>query len=385
MKQVTRKVLTAFIAGTLIITATGSIPTFAGTKTKAATFDSSSFTKVIKANGNKNTVYSPLSVKFCLAIAMEGAGSGVKKEMENALGTTANIEKLYKNNKGIKDTAISNSLWADNGLTINDETRKNIASRLDADIFSADLQSAGIVKKVNNYVKENTNGFIPVLINEPYADSVKAVLMNTVYMKGTWTSEFDKYSTYDDNFNGKNVPTMHQTEHFNYAKKGKLKCVELPYTNGMSMYIVEPVSKKNDILKIWNSLSAANKEKVANGKYFNMADTNIELSMPKFTTNSDLALTDTLKALGINRVFTTKNALPNIAKDLHISEVQQVAKIKCDEKGTEAAAVTQAILETTSIAEPELTVKFAVDRPFMYFIRDNKSNSTWFMGYIVAL
>ena len=69
-------------------------------------------------------------------------------------------------------------------------------------------------------------------------------------------------------------------------------------------------------------------------------------------------------------------------EQLYISSIIQVAKIKCDEEGTEAAAVTMAIVKANGLMIiEEQPIEFIVDRPFMYEIK-SPSGETLFMGVI---
>ena len=56
----------------------------------------------------------------------------------------------------------------------------------------------------------------------------------------------------------------------------------------------------------------------------------------------------------------------------------QVAKIKLDEEGTEAAAVTVIGVETTSM--PPVPTSFHANRPFLYVISEQSTGAIFFIG-----
>ena len=56
----------------------------------------------------------------------------------------------------------------------------------------------------------------------------------------------------------------------------------------------------------------------------------------------------------------------------------QVAKIKLDEEGTEAAAVTVIGMETTSM--PPIPTSFHANRPFLYIISEQSTGAIIFIG-----
>ena len=59
----------------------------------------------------------------------------------------------------------------------------------------------------------------------------------------------------------------------------------------------------------------------------------------------------------------------------------QKARIKVNESGSEAAAVTVAVMEKTmAVREPEPIVMFHADRPFVYMIREASTGVILFVG-----
>ena len=58
----------------------------------------------------------------------------------------------------------------------------------------------------------------------------------------------------------------------------------------------------------------------------------------------------------------------------------QKAKIEVSEKGTEAAAVTGAIMVASLGPREERSVVFHADRPFVYTITDQQTGAILFMG-----
>ena len=83
---------------------------------------------------------------------------------------------------------------------------------------------------------------------------------------------------------------------------------------------------------------------------------------------------DILKDTGLTSVFA--GGLTDIAQneDLFISNVFQKAKVTVDEKGTEAAAVTQVEIAKSAYLEPETNFTFTADHPFVYTIDAGSTN-----------
>ena len=109
----------------------------------------------------------------------------------------------------------------------------------------------------------------------------------------------------------------------------------------------------------------------------------VHLSLPQFSSESDLDLKDILKALGMPTMFAPGQAdfsgmidLGDTGDRLFISMFKQVARIEVDENGTKAAAVTITGTEATSIPNND----FNACRPFVYVIVENSTHTICFIG-----
>ena len=65
---------------------------------------------------------------------------------------------------------------------------------------------------------------------------------------------------------------------------------------------------------------------------------------------------------------------------LCIDEIRHKAKIKVDEEGTEAAAVTYIGMRETSVGPGGNIFYFKADRPFVYFISERSTGAILFAG-----
>ena len=81
------------------------------------------------------------------------------------------------------------------------------------------------------------------------------------------------------------------------------------------------------------------------------------------------------KAFGASADFSKMSTVP-----MCIDEVRHKAKIKVDEEGTEAAAVTYIGMRVTSVANPAPPFYFKADRPFLYFISEQSTGAILFAG-----
>ncbi|MCK5797640.1 MAG: serpin family protein, partial [Deltaproteobacteria bacterium] len=116
----------------------------------------------------------------------------------------------------------------------------------------------------------------------------------------------------------------------------------------------------------------------------NLKNAVVTLTLPKFTFETKTKLNDQLKALGMTDAFDSARAdFSGItgSRNLHIGLVQHNAFIKIDEKGTEAAAATAVVMDIGSAAPDFKTL--AVDRPFLFLIRDHATGAILFVGRVL--
>ena len=114
-----------------------------------------------------------------------------------------------------------------------------------------------------------------------------------------------------------------------------------------------------------------------------MAEQNVMLSLPKFQFDSSFSLKQALSSLGMPLAFSDNADFSGMdgAHDLFISDVLHKAYVSVDEAGTEAAAASAVIIGLTAM--PSSTVVLAIDRPFIFLIRDVQTGTILFVGRVM--
>jgi serpin B len=113
------------------------------------------------------------------------------------------------------------------------------------------------------------------------------------------------------------------------------------------------------------------------------------VTIPKIDLETDFSngeFVDFLKANGVNLAFTDAADFSNmIDHDLYVSDIIQKTRIKLDEKGVEAAAVTAIIMPESAMPPEEGPKTFVADRPFSFYIYTTANDTTaiLFAGQIV--
>ncbi len=108
-------------------------------------------------------------------------------------------------------------------------------------------------KKINSWVEEKTNNKIKNIISKPPAPLTRLFLVNAIYFKGNWDSQFKKSATtempfYLNESKSIKVSMMNQISKFNYGEDESLQVLELPYV-GNKLYMLVILPKKIDGLQ----------------------------------------------------------------------------------------------------------------------------------------
>ena len=115
----------------------------------------------------------------------------------------------------------------------------------------------------------------------------------------------------------------------------------------------------------------------------------VEIRLPKLHVTQATDLRPPLTDLDMGIVFDSTRAdfgglvVPRPDRPpLYISEADQHVFLDVDEQGTVAAAVTSISLQLRGITVPPPPIKFYVDRPFFFALRDERTGTMLFVGYI---
>ena len=352
---------------------------------------------------DKNLVFSPLSAWMALSMLQNGAAGNTLTEMQQAMCTTdytaqhlneynqqlmsvvqRNLIPEWMTPEHINYNAVpslesANSIWSDTGFPFLPSFYDVNTKYYDAYLQTLDLSEQESMDQIDAWVNEATHGAIPSIKMLPN-DMLRMILINTIYFKGGWSSAFEKEMTnYDTFYNDGNkavsIPMMHQQEMLMYAQAEGYQAVKLYYGYDMkfSMTLFMP-----DLTNVWKPFTAERWENIEKA----MQRTGVKLSMPRFKTNSDLALVDAMKALGMQDAFDAMRADFSLMSpmELFVSNIKQLAHIDVDEDGTIAAAATVIAMEENAVHDYSTTM--TINHPFYFTIEDNETSTILFMGHI---
>ncbi|QEE15950.1 serpin family protein [Promethearchaeum syntrophicum] len=342
---------------------------------------------------DKNIFFSPYSIFSALAMTYEGAKGRTAEEMKFVFhfpeldSLRPYYAALYDRiNQDSEDYEVKtgNALWLQKDFPLIEDYTSRVENYYGAQVTNLDFlkESENSRLIINNYIEEQTNDKIKDLIPPGALDSdTKLVLTNAIYFRGAWQRIFDESYTYEENFrittlNVVKTQMMHMKyldcRKFNYAQLEDLQILELPYKgNNFSMLILLPERNLGAI-----ELSKLNEYKNQ------MEETELdEIFLPKFEFDTKYFLKEILSSMGMPTAFSEYANFSGItlAEKLSITQVIHQAYIKVNEKGTEAAASTGAVI---SLGISPSKPIFKADHPFIFIIQEKETGNILFLGRV---
>ena len=109
----------------------------------------------------------------------------------------------------------------------------------------------------------------------------------------------------------------------------------------------------------------------------------VDVTLPKFTFESEFLLRETLEAMGMTVPFSPAADFTGMRESggLSIDEAFHKTFIDLNEKGVEAAAATAVVMNDAALPPPPET--FTADRPFLFLIRDRSTGAVLFLGRLM--
>jgi serpin B len=248
---------------------------------------------------------------------------------------------------------------------------------------SVDFHGPAGTQAINAWVSQQTHGLIPQVIEE-LSPQTRLALANAIYLKAKWSERFKPNDSAPGPFHGQTSTSstvfMRKTERLSYARGSGYAAVALPYLDSsLSLLVVLPTGQS--LPSFERQLTARALDRIVR----RLAKRNVHVSLPRFHLRTQAVLNGTLQALGMSRAFSESAEFSNVTKAeaLKLGEVAHAADFKVDEEGTLAAASTVGTAEALSATAYLHVVDFDADRPFLFFLRDERSGAVLFAGRLV--
>ena len=341
-------------------------------------------------DAGKNTLIAPVAVLSALAMTANGAGGETLAQMEQTLGMdrdrlNAFVYSYLEDHSKDGAMNVANSIWFKNDFGFKPDQS---FLQTNADYFGADLYQAPFngesVDKINQWVKEKTDGKIPQIV-ERLPDTTVICLVNALSFEAKWEEPYETSDVSSGPFfleNGETctVRFMESTE-YDYLEDEKAVGFLKPYKGGKYAFVALLPKEAGNLTEYVNSLQGAELQKMISER----SRESVITRLPKFQTSYDADLCDTMRAMGLELPFDGSRAdFSGMGSwqsgNLSFEQMIHKSFISVGEQGTRAgAALLMSATLGAVFALPEYK-KVDLDHPFVYMLIDTETNLPFFIG-----
>ncbi|MBR5059349.1 MAG: hypothetical protein IKX06_01085 [Clostridia bacterium] len=360
--------------------------------------------RFVEQSQKGNYMISPLSFRYALGMLTAGAAGETRDELLKALGleSETELEEVIKSfnsfsegfNEKVKndieryeslsDEARSEKNKPAGALRVADSVWKRIDIesfcedfKLKMELYDAELRDfteGEVIGEVNEWADQKTEGMIPELLPQNYdTENLAVILINALYFKDSWKDTFTdagKQTFYKADGNETQKEFMFSELKCRYYKDSETELAEIPMANNVTALFV---------IGSFEGLEA---------KLEKAVPVQARVFLPKFEIETSLCsheLCDLLSTLGVKQAFGSGADFSAMLKNhpVYVDDIIQKTKIKLDETGVEAAAVTAVLMKDEAVIGGDEPVEFRADRPFRFFIRTGESKWTKDSGTVM--
>ena len=340
-----------------------------------------------------NLVASPIGSFLLLELLYEGAEAPAKNELETILGrpehSLSEVGLLAWDLNSLSSLRLAQKIYVDDKAELVASYGERVEPLLGSSVETVPLSTSPdkAAESMSRWVEEQTGGLMREAV-PALSEETSCVLISTLYFQGRWDQEFPKEDTRPSEFTlgdgtKVRVPMMRLSEApLKTFSMEKGQGLVLPYVDETEMVLLLPkLGVPPDDL--WPDLDP----EAGLGRYTSKEPL-VNLELPRFEFEAPrFELTEHWRSLGLDKILSQANLKSmitwNPATGMN-SKVFQQAYIKVDEKGTEAAAVTDfAVTEsTTAPPDEEAIITLRFDRPFSFLLRHSTTGTVLLMGRV---
>ncbi|XP_077179691.1 alpha-1-antichymotrypsin-like [Paroedura picta] len=364
-----------------------------------ADFTFNLYKEMSSIRGDKNILFSPLSISIAFAMLSLGAASETRIQIYN--GLAFNLSEIEENeiHKGFchlihklnlprvkTQVKIGNALFFEKSLKIRRTFLESVRNLYHSeDFFTNFLDSTRAKQQINDYLTNKTSGKTVSTIRD-LSEQIRMVLVNYFFFKGVWLAGFSYQLTFESDFGAYGNTTvklkvMEKVGTYGFFHDEDLSCkvVQIPYTDNADAWFILPDEGK--LKEVERSLVREDLDKWRSS----FDDRKIKLRIPKFSISASSNVTDLLQRLGVANAD-----LPEITRklNLRISQAFHESVLVVHEDHTELSQISTRIYSTTIFQQlieltppPPLLIEF--NRPFLMVIIDTSTGTILLMGKIV--
>jgi serpin B len=347
----------------------------------------------LEAEPYNNSLYSPLSLYYALAMLEAGAAGGTKEDLRTLMAAgDADIGKelsnLYALMAGAREGSIeqvANALWIKEELLANkDEGLKadwldQMANHFYASAFAVDFTDPDTSEKMSRWVEEQTHGKIKpeIDVSDPL---LLLVLMNTLYFKAEWIDRFDP-DLVNGPFYGERTMNLEASYLSRLFKQHPAVRTD--------RFVSTSVQLKSGSIDFILPASGVSPENLLEDPSFltDLRKTepdfyDIDFKLPQFTYKNKINILEKMDGLGLTAMVTDNPDFSAMYEgEIWVDGISQEAFIALDEKGIEAASYTEIAMVGSAPPQETEVIEIHLNRPFIYVISD-QAGAPLFVGII---
>ncbi|KAL1448137.1 hypothetical protein MTO96_044143, partial [Rhipicephalus appendiculatus] len=339
-----------------------------------------------------NIVCSPLVIAAGICTLLAGAQNKTAQELHRVLQVKASVDKLrdyftelmadLTTYAPYASIHVASRSYSEQQLPLKADYASRVESFFVTTVKSVDFRHGheAARQEANAWVSQQMASKIRDLIPPGIINAgTSSILLNAVYVQGFWQSPFQWKNTRPQEFhvdseNSVVVNMLYQDHSYKMAHSEVLRAraLEIPCRgHKVSMVIVLP-DAQDGLALLQERLTPSRLCHLLSSLSLVM---DVELSLPKFTVDSSIALKDSLCALGAKELFCPfsadlsgmfESARPALADMIHRTFVQ------VDEGGMDAACWCALTTSACCASLPLYPKRFVVDHPFMFLIKANE-------------
>ncbi|XP_070685059.1 serpin H1b [Pempheris klunzingeri] len=348
-----------------------------------------------KEKDTENILISPVVVASSLGMVALGGKASTASQVKTVLSADklkdehlhAGLSELLSevSNAKTRNTTwkISNRLYGPSSVSFADDFVKNSKKHYNYDHSKINLRDKrSAVKSINEWAAKSTDGKLPE-ITKDVQNPEGATIVNAMFFKPHWDEKFHDKMVDQRGFLVTRsltigTPMMHRTGLYNFYDDTEHHVFVLDMPLGRKQasmiflmpYHLEPLERLEKLLT----------RKQVDTWLSKMENKAVAISLPILSLEVSHNLQKHLAELGLTEaVDKAKADLSNISgkKDLYLSNVFHASALELSVDGN---PYDNTIFGSDKLRNPKL---FYADHPFIFLVKDNKTNSILYIGRVV--
>ena len=134
-------------------------------------------------NDGENKAYSPLSIKYALAMLKDGANGDSKAQIENLIGDYSPKSYLNSENRSLANALFIRDTFSDSIL---DSYKTTVSKNYNAEVLLDSFASATVP---NNWISDRTLGILNNFFDDDYIKDKDFILVNALAIDMSWNNQ----------------------------------------------------------------------------------------------------------------------------------------------------------------------------------------------------